>query len=175
MQDNQNNKGVKMKNLWITTTLMVGALIFAGCTDEEIANSLAETDDGSSVTSPLQNLDARNNLEGHKISASGKVSLVNYKVSVEFKCNHTFTQITEISSVLSTSEKESMSGDKIDFTGSEDNRRMNFEGTDDHNDSKTLKNYITLNKSDRIVIGTSYMDVLKINKIEQVIDCTKMQ
>ncbi|MCK5854772.1 MAG: hypothetical protein KAG56_06085 [Sulfurovaceae bacterium] len=164
-----------MKNLWITTTIIAGALIFAGCTDEEIVNSLADADDGSSVISPIQNLDAQNSLAGHKISASGKVSLVKYKVSVEFKCNHTFTQITQVSSVLSTSEKESMSGDKIDFTGSEDNRRMNFQGTDDHNDSKTSKNYITLNTNDRIVIGESYMDVLKINKIEQVIDCTKMQ
>ena len=164
-----------MKNLWITTTLIVGALIFAGCTDEEIANSLASADDGSSVISPIQNLDARNNLEGHRISASGKISLVNYKESVEFKCNHTFTQIIEVSSVLNTSEKESMSGDKIDFTGSEDNRRLNFEGVDDHNSSKTAKNYITLNKNDRIVIGESHMDSLKVNKIEQVIDCTKMQ
>ncbi len=160
-----------MKRLWITTTLIAGALIFVGCTDEEIANSLAETDDGSSVTSPIQNLDARNNLEGHKISASGKISLVNYKISVEFKCNHTFTEITEVTSLLDTSGKESMSGDKIDFSGSEDNRRLNFEGTDDHNDSKTSKNYITLNKNDQIVVGESHMDVLKVNKIEKVTEC----
>lgn len=159
-----------MKSLWITT-LISGALLFTGCTDEEIANSLAETDDGSSVTSPIQNLDAKNNLEGHKISASGKVSLVNYKISVEFKCNHTFTEITEVTSLLNTSGKESVSGDKIDFSGSEDNRRLNFEGVDDHNDSKTSKNYITLNKNDHIVVGESHMDVLKINKIEKVKEC----
>ena len=164
-----------MKKLWITTTLIAGALIFTGCTDEEIVKNIAEANDGSSVTSPIQNLDARNNLEGHKISASGKISLVNYKISVEFKCNHTFTQIIEVSSLLSTSEKESVSGDTIDFTGSEDNRRLNFEGIDDHNNSKTSKNYITLNKNDYIVIGESHMDALKINKIEQVIDCAKMQ
>lgn len=164
-------QGDKMKYLWITTSLLLGAILFIGCTDEEIEKAFTEEDDGSSVTSPLKFVDAHN-IKGHKISAYNKISLIEYRVSVEFKCDGSFIQINSVGSIVNTKESESFSGDEINFSGEKEDRRMTWKGINNHNSDKGEKSsYLTLDKNDNIFIGTSYIDVLKINKIEKVSDC----
>jgi hypothetical protein len=162
-----------MKYLWITTSIITGALLFAGCdsTDKEIEKKFTEQDDGSSVNSPYKMVDAHN-LGGYKISAHYKTSIIDTRLSIEFKCDGSFREVTRVST-LGTQEDTSVSGDEIDFSGPEENRRMNWKGKNDHDDTKQ-SDYITLDKADRIVIGTSYINILKVNMIEQTFDCTKL-
>ena len=155
----------------ITTSLLMGALLFTGCTDDEIEKAFTEEDDGSSITSPLQFVDAHN-IRGHRVSAYRKALSIEYRMSVDFNCDGSFIQYSSVDSVLNTKESESFSGDDITFSGKDNDQRITWKGLDDHSDNKTEKsNHLTLDRDGYVRIGTSYIDILKINKIEKVSDC----